>query len=480
MSITIELYNFSKRKNSTKVPAVSGTSVDCTLKTPCSWYQPVFLLTASGMPTWNYCKWGSWYYYVTDIVAQANELFEVRCNLDPLATYRAQILATNAFVMYDTAANSEIPDTRLSTKTVRGIHIVSGKFNAIGRETDPADCPVVMSIVGQNGLSYFAVTQSVASDILRQVQTVDIPRIFNNPTSSPTTVTEEILEALKNIGEAIGQIFASGTASRCVTGAKQIAATMGAATGLSHTIYLGNFDTGKTGIEITRRIWADTLSLSIPWTFSDWRRRAPYTELYLYCPFFGLVALPVEDLIGETVIDIEAYLDMVSGSCIFEVFGHDTNHYIGTYNSSLGGEYSIGVSGVSAATSIGAMLGATAAGAAIVATGGAAAAMAVKIGGAAIAGVIGGNTPSVTCISGGGGGASMGLRDTSYLIEVTHDTTVSPDSVSAVIGTPKMAAQAVGAVPGYVQTRAASVDADAPDYILAEINSALDGGVFIE
>lgn len=470
MSLTIELYNFAKRKNSTKVPDTSGTSFECTLKTPCSWYDPVFLLHDTGTPTWNYASWGSWYYFVTDIIAQANDLFEIRCSLDPLATYRAEILATNAFVMYDTAANTEIPDTRLSTKTIRGVRATSGKFNSIGRASDPADCPVVLSIVGKNGISYFAVSQSVAQDLLKQVQTVEIPHLFQNP---GYTTMEEIFNT-------IGQIFASGNASRCVTGAKQIAATMGAATGNSHSIYLGNFDTGKTGIEITRRIYYDTMSISIPWTFSDWRRRAPYTELYLYCPFFGLVSLPTENLIGETVIDVEASLDMVSGSCIFDVFGHTGNHHIGSYSASLGGEYAIGVSGVSAANSIGAMLGATAAGAAIVMTGGAAAAMAVKIGGAAIAGIIGGNTPSVTSISGGGGGASLGQRPESYIIEVTHDTTVDPASVSPVIGTPKMAAQAVGAVPGYVQTQAASVSAAAPDHILTAINSALDGGVFIE
>lgn len=470
MSVTVEFYQFAKRKNSTAVPDSSGTEFECAIKTPCSWYEPVFLLHDTGTPVWNYASWGSWYYFVTDIIAQAQDLFEVRCALDQLATFRAQIFATSAFVMYDTAANTEIPDTRLSTKTTRGVRTSSGQFGVIGRMSDPADCPVVLSIVGKNGLAYYAVTQSVASDLLRQVQTVEIPHLFQNP---GYTTMEEIFNT-------IGQLFASTNAGRCVTGAKQIATTMSAATGFSRRIYLGDFDTGKDGIEISRRIYYDTMSISIPWTFSDWRRRSPYTELYLYCPYFGLVALPTENLVGETVIDVEASLDMISGSCVFSVFGHTTNHYIGSYSASLGGEYSIGASGVSAGASVGAIIGATAAGAAIVATGGAAAAMAAKIGGAALAGIIGGNTPSITSISGGGGGAALGQRKESYIIEVTHDTTVDPASISAVMGTPKMTAQLIGSVPGFVQTRAASVAAEAPEYILNAINAALDGGVYIE
>ena len=127
-----------------------------------------------------------------------------------------------------------------------------------------------------------------------------------------------------------------------------------------------------------------------------------------------------------------------------------------------------------------AMIGATIAGAAIIATGGSAGAMAAKIGGAAVAGIIGGNTPAVSCVSGGGGGAAIGLRKRCYIFEVTHDTTVSPDSVSASIGTPAMAQKTLGSLSGYVQTRAASVSAPMYGDVIGECNSLLDGGVFIE
>mgnify|MGYP007022360862 CR=1 FL=1 len=124
----------------------------------------------------------------------------------------------------------------------------------------------------------------------------------------------------------------SGSAPKCITGAMQIPiASTGALHGNSGKIWLGEFDTDITGFEIDRRSIVDFTTITIPWTFSDWRRRAPYTELYLYCPYFGMVALPTEDIIGQTGIYIETIIDAPTGAAIFEVSTVPANHYIGSY-----------------------------------------------------------------------------------------------------------------------------------------------------
>ena len=199
-----------------------------------------------------------------------------------------------------------------------------------------------------------------------------------------------------------------------------------------------------------------------------------------YCPFFGLISLPVENLIGESSITVECSLDVATGSAIFIVFGTNTQYHIGSYSANLGGSYTVGGASVTPMTAGTSMIGATVAGAAIIATGGSAAVMASKLGASAIAGIIGGNTPSVSTVSGGGGGSALGLRKESYIIEVTHDTTVSPDSVTASIGTPAMEQKQLGGLSGFVQTRVASVSGPYYGGILEECNSLLDGGVFIE
>ena len=253
----------------------------------------------------------------------------------------------------------------------------------------------------------------------------------------------------------------------------------GAISGTPETIYLGTWNSGKSGKRITTRIVLDSADVSIPWAFSDWRRNSPYTELFLYIPFVGLISLSPGDLVGDSNIHILASLDVISGDVVFEV-STGTGRYIGQYGGNVAGAYAIGSSAVSFGNQVVTAIGATAAGAAIVATGGTAAAMAAKIGAAGIAGVIASNTPTPSTITGGGGGASLGLAAVCYCISVTHDTNVAPDSVSATIGTPAMAQKALSGLTGFVQTKCASVSAPFYQGILDEVNAALDGGVYIE
>ena len=228
----------------------------------------------------------------------------------------------------------------------------------------------------------------------------------------------------------------------------------------------------------------DSCDISIPWTFSDWRRNAPYTELYLYIPYVGLISLSPGDLVGTSSIHIDASLDVISGDVLFEVRagsgGLGQAQYIGQYGGNIGGVYAIGSSSVSFGQQAVTAIGAVAAGAAIVASGGAAASMAAKLGAAGIAGIIASNAPTPSTITGGGGGASLGLAATCYCFAITHDTNVSPDSVSTVIGTPAMASKSLGTLSGFIQTKCAEVSAPFPGPVLAECNSLLDGGFFLE
>lgn len=489
MSMTAKFYTFDKRRNSTKTPTIAGlTSEDLSivLKSPTSYKNPSLhvIHSAEGFP-FNYMDWSGRLYWIEDVVSVGNDRYEIRCSLDALGTLRAYILNTTAFVLYDQTANSEIPDTRLSTKTVRGFASSYGEFQTLGNYNDPGAALIIISVIGQHGLSYWAITQDQAFDLMDYVYSTAIDDMFPYITVDGEDTDEILMSFGTGLAEAIttfARRFASSySAPKCITGAMQIPiASIGALHGNSGKIWLGEFDTDITGFEIDRRSIVDFTTITIPWTFSDWRRRAPYTELYLYCPYFGMVALPTEDIIGQTGIYIETIIDAPTGAAIFEVSTVPANHYIGSYSANLGGQYAIGASGIMPTVQGTAMIGATIAGAAIIATGGSAGAMAAKIGGAAVAGIIGGNTPAVSCVSGGGGGAAIGLRKRCYIFEVTHDTTVAPSSVSASIGTPAMAQKALSGLTGFVQTKCASVSAPFYQGILDEVNAALDGGVYIE
>lgn len=491
MSMTAKFYTFDKRRNSTKTPTVAGlTSEDLSivLKSPTSYKNPALhvIRSAQGFP-FNYMDWSGWLYWIDDVVSVGNDRYEIRCSMDVLGTLRAWILNTTAFVLYDQTANTEIPDGRLSVNTSKSVSINSGAFQYLGGHSFPGGT-IVAGIVTDRGASFYEMDGSVADDLLDDINDTRIPNLLPMPSISWSDSTvEEVLDGVAEILDTIGRNFVIGlrhilgsrSAADCIVSAKQLPVLPGAISGTTETIYLGTWNSGKSGKRITNRIVLDSADVSIPWAFSDWRRNSPYTELYLYIPFVGLISLSPGDLVGDSNIHILASLDVISGDIVFEV-STSTGRYIGQYGGNVAGAYAIGSSAVSFGNQVVTAIGATAAGAAIVATGGAAAAMAAKIGAAGIAGVIASNTPTPSTITGGGGGASLGLAAVCYCISVTHDTNVTPDSVSATIGTPAMSQKALSGLTGFVQTKCASVSAPFYQGILDEVNAALDGGVYIE
>lgn len=462
MSLTIELYNFAKRKNSTKVPDTSGTSFECTLKTPCSWYDPIFLLHDTGTPTWNYASWGSWYYFVTDIIAQANDLFEIHCSLDPLATYRAEILATNAFVMYDTAANSEISDGRLSTRTTASISAANATIGML-----EVGQTILMGIVGDNSTGIYSVTESQAAELMKSARMAN----WLDSVGLELGQATDLAGLADVLASGMRQLIASGKATDCIKSALLIPVSSSEFSGASETIHLGEYDTGISAKKISATAVAfESVTVSIPWQASDWRRNAPYHSIYLSLPYVGMMPLSPSELMGISSLTISVYVSQ-NGGIIYEVYPTGKTCLIGRFSGNCASNFMVGASNFTPMQAFTTISGAVAT---------AATSLVHPMAGAAmLAGTMNGSQQLPACVGSPGGGALT----SGYIITcwtVYHNTNVEPATVSAAIGTPKMAVQAIGAVPGYVQTQAASVSAAAPDHILTAINSALDGGVFIE
>ena len=185
MSMTADFYSFNKRRNSTKIPdaQMTPTSLTIVLKSPTSYRNPSLHVISSGGFHYNYMDWSGWLYWIEDVVSVGNDRYEIRCSLDALGTLRAYILNTTAFVLYDETANSEIPDTRLSTNTTRGFRSASDEFNSIGQLSSPADAIVVVGITSKDGVSFFAMSQLMAQTLLRDVNNTELPQLFPAPGS---------------------------------------------------------------------------------------------------------------------------------------------------------------------------------------------------------------------------------------------------------------------------------------------------------
>ena len=382
MSMTANFYTFNKRRNSTKIPdaQTTPTSLSIVLKSPTSYRNPSLHVISSGGFPYNYLEWDNWYYWVDDVVSVGNDRYDIRCSLDVLGTLRTYILGTTAFVLYDTTANTELPDGRLSVNTSKGVSINSGAFQYLGGHSFPGGT-IVAGIITNKGASFYQMDGSTADDLLDDINQITIPQLLPIPAISwQTGSLEEIVDGIADILDTLGKnaviglqhILGSRSAADCIISAKQLPVLPGAISGTSEPLFLGTWATGHTAKRITNRIVMDSCDVAIPWTFSDWRRNSPYTELYLYIPYVGLISLSPGDLVGISNIHITASLDVISGDVLFEVQagsgGLGGGHYIGQYGGNIAGAYAIGSSAVSIGQQITTAIGATAAGAAIVAT----------------------------------------------------------------------------------------------------------------
>ena len=96
--MTAKFWTFSKIQNSTAQPSGAGTQHTVYLKGPCSVMAPVFLI--EGIDTsLNYCEWNGRYYFVTDMILSNNSIYEVRCSVDALATWKTEIGTSSQYIL---------------------------------------------------------------------------------------------------------------------------------------------------------------------------------------------------------------------------------------------------------------------------------------------------------------------------------------------------------------------------------------------
>lgn len=481
MSFQVQIGTVNKRINSTYQPTTELIhTIDVVLKESCSDYTPTFILkNPSNTFPYNYLKWGDWYYYITNVIRDKNQMITVTCTLDELATFKNNIVNSIQFVAYDSTANTELIDTRLSRNTTEGIVTATANWSKLGVVSSAGRGTIVLGCVTDNGLVYYAMSQSTAGQLLNDITNHALPDLIEVPEIGDLTDVAAALDVIAHNGSAVlTQLVSSGSASKCIVSAKEIALSLGGFYGSSQTVYLGSFSTTVSALAITgRRVDVDTVTLSIPWTYNDWRRNNPYTQHYFYSPFIGLVALPEDQIIGCTSIYCEAYYDMISGDIVCELYAVSGSNRVvlGCYSGSIACEYALGSSNIPLSRQI-STIGALAGGlGATIATGNPAVGAT-----AAITGTNLGFNSVPSSISGGGGGACLALTSTCRVIEVTHNTNVDPSSVSVFMGTPTMVVKSLAGLSGYVECRNASVAIDASSDTINRVNNMLNGGIYIE
>lgn len=164
---TVNLYSFSKKENSTAVPAGSGTSFRCVLKHDSSIIAPVITLDigTDTAPDYNYAFIPAYgrYYFIDEWSWTENRLWSASMSVDALATYRDVIGSTPLYILRaSNAYDGDIIDNTYPAKTN------STYQNVYGTDPfteNPADGVFVIGVAGSyipthGSLAYYAVDQS--------------------------------------------------------------------------------------------------------------------------------------------------------------------------------------------------------------------------------------------------------------------------------------------------------------------------------
>lgn len=536
MSITVSFASTSKRENSTKQLTMTATK-DCTFKNGCSMLNPILLLEieSTSFPDYTACKIGDKYYKITDIRSVRNNLFEIYCEIDVLATYKANILASTQFVSYSSHKSSVwLPDTRIPLQKNSLVDhrttTMNFLFNDVGF--------FVLSAVGENGCQTYGLDKTMLNSLIQNVNYwkqqdqlaaesplfpyhgsgvngVDFPMINDNIdtlgeclsksiSASATALgasLENMTQALNNTLTAMGySAVQSGVLGNAYTDAPNCVrsciwvpffASFFVTGASGETIHLGAYDTGVAAMKCKVEPESRPVSVQIPWHYSDWRR-AVCEEVYLYLPMVGMVNIPSDEIVNETQIDLTWSATATDGCIAYEVKAG--NQVIGTYGASCAVNYPVGFSQQASA---GEIVQSIIAGTEKTVSAGIQTAKGIEKG--SVAGTAGGaiqtalaagtsiydnfNTALTrhnSCIGGIGGGAGVGLELDLTCFTVAHPTVVAPDDMEVTMGLPTMKPMSLANLTGYCQCANAHVDAPATETELALLDRYLNSGFFIE
>ena len=471
---TLTYYTFSKRKKSTATPT-GGTQIDVKLKSGTSLISPTFLLNISGRPTFNYVSFEGRYYFVNDVTSVGNDLWEIACTEDYLASWKSDIGGTTALIMYATGGSDDIIDTRIGVSA--DIQMASAEATLVGMTIDQLTFgSILLSCTGIGSFGVYLLQNN--ADLSHLIEALSS---FWNVSS---------------VEDALKQFWYGGSASECLKNCIAIPLSnmysdYSANFGPQEQLTLGDYPCTNGGNpifvhKVNNPIIARQTTVQIPWIYNDWRRHSPYSDVSLYLPFIGVVTLNADELVEYTSLDITYSLNVTSGDLSVEVDGDSPIKvlYTGSVNISMTLPFgSAAISGQKIAAGAGTGIAGIAASAITAASGGS-----LAVAGAALFGGVGAATAQLIGAyggeTGGGGGltggASQGLFKNIKCVVTSKTLTDSQANLNPLMGKPVLAKHTIGTYAGFVQTDGCQVAGNMLDVERENINSLCDGGIYYE
>lgn len=462
----VRLYSLSKRNKSDLAPTGEGLGLNVEIKDNCSVEFPEMIFDFDPVVAdYNYMVIPAWNrsYFISGSEYFHGRWF-VKAVEDYLVSWNSEIKATRAFVLYDNNT-LDIVDNRIPTVATPTI-----SKNVIKFRSDLSSPPMrkgtyVIVSTGGDGVEVHTIGSSAKLEGLL----TDLDNWLDTLNSTVTDVQTAITTLFK-------QLIGTNDVPSNIRSVIYLPLVIGGIE--DHRIKLGLYDTGIDAYQwdYDSCILEDSVDVNIPWQANDWRRNSPYTDLYLYIPFIGLILYPVADLIDKTTITIKSVVNITTGEMSVKVSAGDL--VLGTYGASIAAQVPIGSSGVSIPSLTTGVVKAAASVGAAIASGGESLVMGAIASGAAS--VMSGLEPMSTTIGGLGGGTGANLGYNVECITAFHDTIVDPTASIDIIGAPTMYVKSLSSASGFVQTAGFQIACNGTASEKDAINALMDSGVYFD
>lgn len=311
----IILYSgFSKEANSTKRPS-GGTPVNCVLKENTSVVHPVFILQSANF-TINYISWGNRYYFVDDIIALTNDMLELHCTVDVLATYKDSIGASSQYVtrsasaknpnavdnLYPVEAGSTTSQTSLTN--INSLYYDKDGTYVVG--------VVSKSSVGDTGITYYSFTSSAPSGSSFQ----DFIAYLFGGTWLDAPTTEASVELQKELVNPFQYIVSCMWFPFNVLGSSL------------QGVKFGYWDAvGITAYVLTQKNYIASDSFTLPTHprayEGNYLNGSPYTKHLLTCFSMGDVPIDPDYFVDNHAGYITLNTDLITGVAELDVLNHE-------------------------------------------------------------------------------------------------------------------------------------------------------------
>jgi len=293
--------NFSKRKNSTKIPATTPTEIDIVLKEDTPVDSPSIILTGNAIDI-DYCRIDDFgkYYFVGEPIILTDGMTQYNLEEDVLATHKTEVGNTKAMILRSsTGYNVWIPDHEVYVSAQKTIVRAVDDFSVYF--ADPIGCYLLSVVNDKGSFSSFAAQyydnatgiQALANDLL------------------DGTIIDDILKYYNNVSNAIISLkwmpfdYTSVSSASGMTSLENINVA-------NHTLGVGAYRITGSSIYVD-----GATTIAIPWrSDQDYRCAAPYTQFRLLVPMYGFVDLNASDLVGATNLYIQYRVDRTTGDVI--------------------------------------------------------------------------------------------------------------------------------------------------------------------